>query len=68
MILVDFRGFDTFGEIIVLGIAALTSIALTEALLSAAPRAAAGTGRSRTWPAAHPMMMVVVTRVMMPVC
>ncbi len=32
VILVDFRGFDTFGEIIVLGIAALVIYALTEAL------------------------------------
>ena len=34
VILVDFRGFDTFGEIIVLGIAALIIYALTEAVLS----------------------------------
>ncbi len=33
VILVDFRGFDTFGEIIVLGIAALLIYALTETLL-----------------------------------
>ena len=33
VILVDFRGFDTFGEIIVLGIAALIIFALTEAVL-----------------------------------
>ena len=32
VILVDFRGFDTFGEIIVLGIAALLIYALTETL------------------------------------
>ena len=34
VILVDFRGFDTFGEIIVLGIAALLIYALTETLLA----------------------------------
>jgi multicomponent K+:H+ antiporter subunit A len=32
-IIVDFRGYDTFGEIIVLGIAALLIYALVEALL-----------------------------------
>ena len=32
-IIVDFRGYDTFGEIIVLGIAALVIFALTETLL-----------------------------------
>ena len=31
VILVDFRGFDTFGEIIVLGIAAVVIYAITEA-------------------------------------
>ena len=34
VILVDFRGFDTYGEIIVLGIAALLIYALTETLLA----------------------------------
>ena len=33
VILVDFRGFDTFGEIIVLGIAAILIFALVEGLL-----------------------------------
>jgi multisubunit Na+/H+ antiporter MnhB subunit len=33
-IIVDFRGYDTFGEIIVLGIAALVIYALSEALLA----------------------------------
>lgn len=69
VILVDFRGFDTFGEIIVLGIAALLIYALTESLLNGPVRARllnrvpdkmlSGTQ--------HPMMMVVLTRVMMPV-
>lgn len=67
VILVDFRGYDTFGEIIVLGIAALVIYATTEALLSGPVRA-----RLLNRPVekvagdAHPMMMVVVTRVMMP--
>ena len=69
VILVDFRGFDTFGEIIVLGIAALVIYALTEALLA---------GPVGKWLAnrpvdstlagdPHPLMMVVATRVMMPI-
>jgi multicomponent K+:H+ antiporter subunit A len=68
VILVDFRGFDTFGEIIVLGIAALIIYALTETLLSSSVRA-----RLLNRPIgdvagnAHPMMMVVMTRVSMPI-
>ncbi len=69
VILVDFRGFDTFGEIIVLSIAALLIYALTETLLSGPVRASL-LQRKPDQPQAggmHPMMMVVVTRVMMPV-
>ncbi|WP_371170050.1 monovalent cation/H+ antiporter subunit A [Aliiroseovarius sp. 2305UL8-7] len=69
VILVDFRGFDTFGEIIVLGIAALLIFALTETLLSGPVRARL-LNRLPDKPLAgdmHPMMMVVLTRVMMPV-
>jgi multicomponent K+:H+ antiporter subunit A len=69
VILVDFRGFDTFGEIIVLGIAALIIYAITEALLSGPVRARLAK-RLPDAPVAgdaHPMMMVVVTRFMMPV-
>jgi multicomponent K+:H+ antiporter subunit A len=70
VILVDFRGFDTYGEIIVLGIAALVIFALTESVLR---------GEGGRWllnwdrqgpPEAgdrHPLMMVVATRVMMPI-
>jgi len=69
VILVDFRGFDTFGEIIVLGVAALVIYAMTEALLNS--RA----GRRLTdRPVSpddagdrHPLMMVIATRVMMPI-
>lgn len=69
VILVDFRGFDTYGEIIVLGIAALLIYALTETLLSGPVRARL---LNRTPDQAragdmHPMMMVVLTRVIMPV-
>ena len=69
VILVDFRGFDTFGEIIVLGIAALLIFALTETLLDGPVRARL-LNRKPDQPRAgdmHPMMMVVLTRVIMPV-
>ncbi|MFT5631008.1 MAG: multicomponent K+:H+ antiporter subunit A [Gammaproteobacteria bacterium] len=69
VILVDFRGFDTYGEIIVLGIAALIIYALTETLLDGPVRARL-LNRKPDQPRAggmHPMMMVVVTRVIMPV-
>jgi multicomponent K+:H+ antiporter subunit A len=69
VILVDFRGFDTYGEIIVLGIAALLIYALTETLL-AGPVRARLLNRRPDQPRAgdmHPTMMVVLTRVIMPV-
>ena len=69
VILVDFRGFDTYGEIIVLGIAALLIYALTETLLNSNVRARL-LNRKPDQPRAgdmHPMMMVVLTRVLMPV-
>ncbi|KAA9010185.1 monovalent cation/H+ antiporter subunit A [Histidinibacterium aquaticum] len=69
VILVDFRGFDTFGEIIVLGIAALIIYAITEALLIGPTRARLA-ARKPDEPLAgdaHPLLMVVVTRVTMPV-
>ncbi|MFI0395593.1 monovalent cation/H+ antiporter subunit A [Paracoccus jiaweipingae] len=69
VILVDFRGYDTFGEIIVLGIAALTIFALTQTLLE---------GRSSRTLAnwvhdqkragnRHPLMLVVATRMLLPI-
>ncbi len=68
VILVDFRGFDTYGEIIVLGIAALTIFALLDTAL----QGACGR-RLMEWQAdqarsadRHPMMMVVGTRAMLP--
>jgi multicomponent K+:H+ antiporter subunit A len=69
VILVDFRGFDTFGEIIVLGIAAVLIYALTETLLNGPVRARL-LNRKPDKPLAgdmHPTMMVVMTRVLMPV-
>jgi multicomponent K+:H+ antiporter subunit A len=69
VILVDFRGFDTFGEIIVLGIAALTIFALVEALLDGRASARLANWRPSAPKSAdrHPLMMVVATRVMMPI-
>lgn len=69
VILVDFRGYDTYGEIIVLGIAGLAIYALMEALLNGpAARRLRNTDysqdRSRD---RHPLMMVIATRVMMPI-
>ncbi len=67
-IIVDFRGYDTFGEIIVLGIAALVIFALAEALL----RSPAVSARLAAWPRAresgdrHPAMLVVATRLLLP--
>jgi len=66
--LVDFRAFDTLGEIIVLGIAGL----VIYALLEPAARGAAGR-RLREWrhdrplsPERHPMMFVMATRLLLP--
>jgi multicomponent K+:H+ antiporter subunit A len=69
VILVDFRGYDTYGEIIVLGIAGLVIYALMHALLDGpAGRRLRNMDydqdRSRD---RHPLMMVVVTRVLMPI-
>ncbi|KAF0113885.1 MAG: multicomponent K+:H+ antiporter subunit A [Rhodobacteraceae bacterium] len=67
-IIVDFRGYDTFGEIIVLGIAALIIYALSESLLRNAEvtRRLAAQPRERESGDRHPMMLVVSTRVLLP--
>ncbi|MFN3994531.1 MAG: monovalent cation/H+ antiporter subunit A [Tabrizicola flagellatus] len=67
-ILVDFRGYDTFGEIIVLGIAALAIYALSENLMRspAVTRRLAGTRPEREAGDRHPMMLVVSTRLLLP--
>ncbi|MDO6587732.1 monovalent cation/H+ antiporter subunit A [Salipiger sp. 1_MG-2023] len=69
VILVDFRGYDTYGEIIVLGIAGIILFALMEGLLSGP-----SSRKLRNWSFPedvsrdrHPLMMVVVTRMMMPI-
>lgn len=70
VIIVDFRGFDTFGEIIVLGIAALLMFALTEALLRPGP----ANDRLLHWRAdvhpagdRHPLILAVAARLLLPV-
>ncbi|AUH32845.1 monovalent cation/H+ antiporter subunit A [Paracoccus tegillarcae] len=69
VILVDFRGYDTFGEITVLGIAALVIFALTETLLQGK-----SSRRLRNWVHdyrragdRHPLMLVVGTRMLLPI-
>lgn len=69
VILVDFRGFDTYGEIIVLGIAALVIFALTETVLKGPGGRWLSNWKTQRYAEAgdrHPLMMVVATRVMMP--
>ena len=67
VILVDFRGYDTFGEIIVLGIAGIAIFALLDSAL----RGAAARMLDAMRPGVesydmHPMMLSVVTRVLLP--
>ena len=60
VILVDFRGFDTFGEITVLAIAALGIYALLRELYLKAPPL---NGRGRPWAMeTHPLVLEVVSR------
>ncbi|APR03662.1 monovalent cation/H+ antiporter subunit A [Thauera chlorobenzoica] len=68
VILVDFRGFDTFGEITVLGIAALAIYALLDGALHGrvGRRLSAWTPDLPVSVDRHPMIMVVATRVMLP--
>ncbi|MCE6958890.1 monovalent cation/H+ antiporter subunit A [Cereibacter sphaeroides] len=70
VILVDFRGYDTFGEITVLGIAALVIFAITETILRAGPandRLLAWAKGHRKGGDRHPLLLVVATRMMLPV-
>jgi len=62
VILVDFRGFDTFGEVTVLGIAALGIYAIID-----------GLGIPAVWEkdriedeSTHPVMLVVIARLLLP--
>jgi multicomponent K+:H+ antiporter subunit A len=66
--IVDFRGFDTLGEIIVLGIAGLVIYALLETAARGVPgrRLRAWRADAPTSPERHPMMFVVATRLLLP--
>src|SRR5690606_36301261 len=67
VILVDFRGIDTFGEIIVLCIAALAIFALLDSALRGAVARRLDYMRQRLESAdAHPLILVVATRVLLP--
>lgn len=68
VILVDFRAFDTLGEIIVLGIAGLGIFALLDSTATGAAGA-----RLRAWredmphsPERHPLMLVAASRIVLP--
>lgn len=63
VILVDIRGFDTFGEIIVLGIAAIGIFAMLDAKFRSPPWRA---GREAEAKDAHPLLLVVATRIILP--
>jgi multicomponent K+:H+ antiporter subunit A len=66
--LVDFRAFDTFGEITVLGIAGLAIFALLEPAAHgvAGRRLREWRSRDRFSPERHPMMFVMATRLLLP--
>ena len=64
VILVDFRGYDTFGEIAVLGIAAVGVLALLDGWHTRRPVADAG---GRPWRfAAPPLMLRMAARLVLP--
>jgi multicomponent K+:H+ antiporter subunit A len=67
VILVDFRGFDTFGEIIVLGIAALVIVAMLEtALRGPAARRLDAMRPGLESADRHPLLLAVATRLLLP--
>ncbi|MDP3166303.1 MAG: MnhB domain-containing protein, partial [Hydrogenophaga sp.] len=64
VILVDFRGYDTFGEITVLGIAAIGVLALMDGMRTRRP---ASDDQGLAWTfAAQPLMLRVAARVVLP--
>ncbi|MFT4149385.1 MAG: proton-conducting transporter membrane subunit [Paracoccaceae bacterium] len=67
-IIVDFRGYDTYGEITVLGIAALVILALVETLRGHRPAMQALARLPLPAPAgdANPLMLVTASRVLLP--
>jgi len=64
VILVDFRGFDTLGEITVLAIAAIGIYAMLQGLRLSAPNSDAG-GRRWSWDT-HPAIMAAFSRLLLP--
>ena len=64
VILVDFRGFDTLGEITVLAIAAIGIYAMLEGLRLTAPESDAS-GRHWNWDV-HPLIMATFSRLLLP--
>ena len=68
VILVDFRGYDTWGEITVLGIAGVGVLALLDGLRAQRPRADySQDGASRAWSFAEPPLMLrQVARLVLP--
>ena len=65
VILVDFRGYDTFGEITVLGIAAIGVLALMDGMRA---RRATTDPQGRTWSfATQPLMLRVAARMVLPI-
>ncbi|MHB1213494.1 MAG: monovalent cation/H+ antiporter subunit A [Thiobacillus sp.] len=64
VILVDFRGYDTLGEITVLALAALGIVAMLQGLRLPAPRR---DDAGRSWDAdAYPVIMATLTRILLP--
>jgi multicomponent K+:H+ antiporter subunit A len=64
VILVDFRGYDTFGEITVLAIAAVGVLALMDGMRTRRPATDSG---GRTWTfATQPLMLRVAARMVLP--
>jgi multicomponent K+:H+ antiporter subunit A len=67
VILVDFRGYDTLGEIIVLGVAGIAIFALLDSALRGEAVRRLDAMRPRIEAKdAHPLMLIVATRVLLP--
>ena len=65
VILVDFRGFDTLGEITVLGIAAVGILAMLRGLVLRGP---ARDWLGRPWSSdRHPLVLVTVSKLLLPI-
>ena len=65
VILVDFRGFDTLGEIMVLGIAAVGIVAMLSGLMIHGPRL---DWLGRPWASdRHPLILLTVSKLLLPI-